>query len=1497
MEKNEGFDKMKKTFCGENRIKVSSVRFVFEGERIHEDETPESLGIKNGDIIEVFTMMTGGGRPEKKNIFGNNVKILDALDLSVSGDSDDFSSMDENEEELIPNLQEKVSLAEKETKLMVKFVDNVDFESSIEDKEILEVETNGSLENVSKETEALIEIQAKVDQIETDVETSEILLGLRKDYEDGKLQKSNPLDMKIIHFLKQSKLAPVELNILTNLSEQRSFHKEWQNEKDQLYPEYKKQIKKKANIKSDFSPVDEDYTQNNDVESGNEYEVHKIQDDYSLGETPQKRNESINESEIEKTQNNYLLKETPQKRMELFKRFGIKTPSPLIKLSKATEKEMKQLSIAVHLWAENKNGGTKMLQIVRLKKNHFKEILSFAGPRTRYNLIKDRSAAQYQNLWRNTAQSKDYFRGDSASGFENDSGLHDPSKKFCPFEHCMTGIQGPMTPLEMDLLYATPKQTPRLRSLVSSTRKLFETVDDIPSVFEETDGIPDSVKPSPRKEELNLQKRKLLQEIKFVSEKLARYDQEKEEGREGKEERSKQYNPALVRCRSENCDKEFTTMFGLIKHQRKHHPEENIGTHLEKCQVCGKDVLYIDRHMKTVHKEVLTDRVCEICRKIIKSDMKKHRGECNKCPTCGKKETKKIRLLKHIGICELLRNVNSEQMIPLDLTSPLKQTYQSPVDVNVVSVAKHHDPSSKLKHSNQSTVDPSVAPVDNHQDPTSQLSHTYQRIVATLGNQQKDKQGTDKPPSIQVEDYGKFSPTNTTTMKDTIGQIPTTDAIDDRGFPVLLDVCNIEEQLNQKRNQYPFKGEHEEEYESEFEEDDDKEYTNHRRENKDMLEIRLREIDQIPNLTIEGDDEIVNQFRNFMQVTTMGENNGESSEAIAPSTIGMYTKSVQNDILKAFHQLFKPFDSRWLLDCTTQKVCTFEGQGRVFVDPCEPIYLTARVLRKALERYKSGVDGQQRALVVAAAVQFMNFIELNFNDKLNLYGREPLEKIISYHNGVKSFINGTKIWKTCNKDKKKGLKNSKVLKEYEKPNHESEILNKYQEYLKSPERISQIRKILHFSTEGAQKPSDKEMTELGKIAMGEVITSTGCRPVVVYRLLVGGYVGKKPGFNPRQITKEDCVVDEEYDDKKIFRRLNPSLPPKHLACTHQIQHKLAICPQNCENRCDPSGFNIFCDWDKTRDTNGPSYLHLAKPIKDILDLYDIIKSRFFEGRKTKTGEDNWLHNENTHFFLNSSGSPFQAVDLKHLSEAMGIDVTAYSFRQIVSTWALSHDSEEIRLAEGEALQHSLRVAHDHYLQNKMLKPQTLTQRYIAEEGILPDELREEIKRTEIKSKEKISETEQKRQKKQHSSLLKKSEAKKELQRERKPLGPRNRIQGIERNKIKKIIEEITGENIENTLKERTPMKFRNYIVRTVCATKGVSGEEIRNIWVKIYRGDERWGVRDVRFRAKANNWPKKDSNACFQKKDRNSWIASCILKSLQAEAKLNEKKNNMKQTQ
>ena len=132
--------------------------------------------------------------------------------------------------------------------------------------------------------------------------------------------------------------------------------------------------------------------------------------------------------------------------------------------------------------------------------------------------------------------------------------------------------------------------------------------------------------------------------------------------------------------------------------------------------------------------------------------------------------------------------------------------------------------------------------------------------------------------------------------------------------------------------------------------------------------------------------------------------------------------------------------------------------------------------------------------------------------------------------------------------------------------------------------------------------------------------------------------------------------------------------------------------------------------------------------------------------------------------------------------------------------------------------------------------------------------------------------------------MKEKAATKQLQMESKPLGPRHRILGCE---------EITGDKVEDTLKQR-PLQWRNLMVRTVCATTGKKGEDLRNLWLKIYKGDLRWGVRDARLRAKEKNWPRKDSNAYLQNHDRNSWIASSIRKSLQTELKANEKKNYIK---
>ena len=41
----------------------------------------------------------------------------------------------------------------------------------------------------------------------------------------------------------------------------------------------------------------------------------------------------------------------------------------------------------------------------------------------------------------------------------------------------------------------------------------------------------------------------------------------------------------------------------------------------------------------------------------------------------------------------------------------------------------------------------------------------------------------------------------------------------------------------------------------------------------------------------------------------------------------------------------------------------------------------------------------------------------------------------------------------------------------------------------------------------------------------------------------------------------------------------------------------------------------------------------------------------------------------------------------------------------------------------------------------------------------------------------------------------------------------------------------------------------------------------------MYQGDLKWGIRDVRLRAEAKNWP---MNQVTSRRDRNSWIASSL---------------------
>ena len=310
---------------------------------------------------------------------------------------------------------------------------------------------------------------------------------------------------------------------------------------------------------------------------------------------------------------------------------------------------MKRLSIAIHLWAETKLGGIKMLQVVRLTDNHFQEIISFAGPGSKYNIMKHRSILKLKNLWRNNGKSKNYFRGHLETGFESDKKLHDSSCLFCPFEHCKTGILSSMSPLEMDMVLLTPKTSKNtvVKRQNPIGRQLFESgsgksIDVIETLHHPTDDInrecQPSIQPSPTKEELKMKIRLLCQENKKIK---LDFGIEKKVKETNSKWMIKPNPPVLLVCKAENCGKEFASSYGLMKHQKKYHSNEKIEQTQETCPICNKVVVQIDKHLKFVHRELLTEEICEICQQSIKRDMKKHRGNCVSCPVCGKPKRRK----------------------------------------------------------------------------------------------------------------------------------------------------------------------------------------------------------------------------------------------------------------------------------------------------------------------------------------------------------------------------------------------------------------------------------------------------------------------------------------------------------------------------------------------------------------------------------------------------------------------------------------------------------------------------------------------------------------------------------------------------------------------------------------------------------------------------------------------------------------------------------------
>ena len=52
--------KLKKSYSERVGVPIASLRFLFDGRRINDDETPKALEMEQDDVIEVYQEQTGG---------------------------------------------------------------------------------------------------------------------------------------------------------------------------------------------------------------------------------------------------------------------------------------------------------------------------------------------------------------------------------------------------------------------------------------------------------------------------------------------------------------------------------------------------------------------------------------------------------------------------------------------------------------------------------------------------------------------------------------------------------------------------------------------------------------------------------------------------------------------------------------------------------------------------------------------------------------------------------------------------------------------------------------------------------------------------------------------------------------------------------------------------------------------------------------------------------------------------------------------------------------------------------------------------------------------------------------------------------------------------------------------------------------------------------------------------------------------------------------------
>ena len=59
---NTALSRLMNAYCQRQGVSLQAVRFLFDGSRVNSTQTPESLEMEDGDVIDVMVEQQGGGR-------------------------------------------------------------------------------------------------------------------------------------------------------------------------------------------------------------------------------------------------------------------------------------------------------------------------------------------------------------------------------------------------------------------------------------------------------------------------------------------------------------------------------------------------------------------------------------------------------------------------------------------------------------------------------------------------------------------------------------------------------------------------------------------------------------------------------------------------------------------------------------------------------------------------------------------------------------------------------------------------------------------------------------------------------------------------------------------------------------------------------------------------------------------------------------------------------------------------------------------------------------------------------------------------------------------------------------------------------------------------------------------------------------------------------------------------------------------------------------------